>query len=90
MAALRSNPQGVARLEEWLRRLRADYADRILPVTDAVALEWGRIAAARSRGEIDGLIAATAVVHDLIVVTRNVADFDDAGVRVINPWKAAN
>ncbi|RBP16495.1 hypothetical protein DFR50_105138 [Roseiarcus fermentans] len=84
----RSNPHGVARLEEWLRRLRSDYADRILPVTDAVALEWGRIAASRSRGEIDGLIAATAVVHDLIVVTRNVADFDDAGVRVINPWNA--
>ena len=69
-----------------MQRLRGDHSDRILPVTDAIALEWGRIVAARPRGDVDGLIAATAVVHGLIVVTRNVADFDDAGVSVVNPW----
>ncbi|MGO7309760.1 type II toxin-antitoxin system VapC family toxin, partial [Rhizobium ruizarguesonis] len=52
---------------------------------DELAVEWGRIAAIRPRGNIAGLIAATAIVHDLIVVTRNVGDFGDTGAAVINP-----
>ena len=82
----RSDPKTAARLTEWLERLRLDHADRILPVTDRIALEWGRIAALRPRGDIDGLIAATALVHDLILVTRNVKDFEDTTVSLINPW----
>ncbi|MER8750508.1 type II toxin-antitoxin system VapC family toxin [Mesorhizobium sp. M1050] len=74
------------RLDLWLRELRRDNADRILAVTEDVALAWGRIAAGRTRGSADTLIAATALVHDLILVTRNVADFDDTGVTVFNPW----
>jgi len=85
----KSDPQTAARLEEWLKRLRRDHADRVLPVTDEVAVEWGRIAALRPRGDVDALIAATAIVHDLILVTRNVGDFDDIGVSLINPWSAA-
>ncbi|SPZ48200.1 PilT protein domain protein [Agrobacterium tumefaciens] len=46
----------------------------------------GRISAIRPRGDIDGLIAATAIVHDLILVTRNVKDFEDTDATVINPW----
>lgn len=84
----KSDPAFSARLEAWLRRLQRDHEARILPVTGAIALEWGRIAAIRPRGDVDGLIAATAIVHGLIVVTRNVADFKDAGVSVINPWDA--
>lgn len=76
-------------LAEWLRKLRHDHAGQILPVTDQVAVEWGRLAALRSRGDIDGLIAATAIVHDLIVVTRNSAGFTDAGIAVVNPWDLA-
>ena len=74
------------RLDLWLRELRRDNADRILAVTEEVALAWGRITAGRTRGSADTLIAATALVHDLILVTRNVADFDDTGVTVFNPW----
>ncbi|AOO81622.1 type II toxin-antitoxin system VapC family toxin [Bosea vaviloviae] len=85
----RSDPKAAGHLAEWLRRIRHDHADRILPVTDQISVEWGRIAAIRPRGDVDGLIAATAIVHDLILVTRNVVDFDDTGVSVINPWDLA-
>ncbi|UWU20028.1 type II toxin-antitoxin system VapC family toxin [Rhizobium sp. CB3171] len=86
----RTDPRAAAHLEEWLRKLRHDHSGRILPITDQIAVEWGRISALRPRGDADGLIAATAIVHDLIIVTRNVSDFDDAGVSVINPWDQAS
>jgi len=84
----RYDPGAATRLTEWLQKLRHDHADRILPIIDQIAVEWGRLSALRPRGDADGLIAATAIVHDLIIVTRNVADFDDAEVSVINPWDA--
>lgn len=84
----KSDPRAASRLAEWLERLRRDHADRILPVTDKIALEWGRIAALRRRGDIDGLICATAAVHDLTLVTRNISDFADTGVTIVNPWDA--
>lgn len=86
----KSDPRAAGHLAEWLRRIRHDHAERILPVTDQISVEWGRIAAIRPRGDIDGLIAATAIVHDLILVTRNVVDFEDTGASVINPWETAS
>jgi predicted nucleic acid-binding protein len=85
----KSDPQAAGRLAEWLHKLRNDHADRILPITAQIAAEWGRIAATRPRGDIGGLIAATAIVHDLIIVTRNVVDFNDTGASVIDPWSRA-
>lgn len=82
----KSDPTSAGHLAEWLRKLRHRHADRILPVTDQVSVEWGRMAAIRPRGDIEGLIAATAIVHDLIVVTRNVADFADTGADLVDPW----
>jgi toxin FitB len=73
-------------LSAWLQTIRNDYADRILPITDRVSILWGRLSALRTRGDADGLIAATAIVHGLVLVTRNTADFDDTGVTLINPW----
>ncbi|MEP6567762.1 MAG: type II toxin-antitoxin system VapC family toxin [Mesorhizobium sp.] len=84
----KADPERATRLDLWLRELRRDNTDRILAVTEDVALAWGRISAGRTRGSADTLIAATALVHDLILVTRNVADFDDTGVTVFNPWAA--
>jgi toxin FitB len=57
-----------------------------LPITDRIAVEWGRLSALRPRGDANGLIAASAIVHDLIIVTRNLGDFDDIGASVISPW----
>lgn len=82
----RKDPKAAAILAEWLIALRELDRETVLPVTEAVALDWGRLSADRSRNTADGLIAATARVHDLILVTRNVADFEDTGVSIINPW----
>jgi predicted nucleic acid-binding protein len=82
----RSDPKGADVLRDWLHRLHRDYADRTLPIDADVALEWGRLAARRPRPMADALMAATALVHRKFVVTRNVQDFADAGVELVNPW----
>ncbi len=81
-----SRPPKARELEAWLQIMREENSDRILPVTEQVAIEWGRLSARRRRGEADGLILATAKVHGLIVATRNVADFTDAEVGILDPW----
>ncbi len=73
-------------LERWLRDVQAGFEDRILPVTLPVAAVWGRQQYAQPFPVIDALIAATARVHGLTVVTRNVRDFGLAGVQVLNPF----
>jgi len=82
----RADPTAAVSLHRWLEQLWADHARRILPIGDEIALEWGRIAAVRPQDMADALIAATAVVHRKTVVTRNVADFRDLGVPIIDPW----
>ena len=82
----KSDPVAGARLGEWLQTLRRDYARRILPIDDRIAIEWGRLSAVRTRGDADRFIAATATVHGLSLVTRNVRDFEDLDVPVLNPW----
>ena len=81
------------RLETWLEvELRARFAGRILSVDAAVADRWGLLAAgARSEGKslstIDGLLAATALQHNLTIVSRNVSVFANVRVQVLNPWQ---
>ena len=82
----RTDPAAATALSSWLAGLRNNYADRILDVDEKVAVRWGHIAAVRTRGDADGLIAATAMAYDLTIVTRNVADFEDIGVALLNPW----
>jgi predicted nucleic acid-binding protein len=82
----RTDPVAAATLGRWLNDLRDAYADRILPIDDAVATAWGQLMARRTFPVPDGLIAATARVHNLAVVTRNVADFAGTGVDTVNPW----
>lgn len=75
-------------IERWLRGLLREHGDRVLAVDGVVAEEWGRMNASESLSVVDGLIAATAKVHGLIVATRNVKDLARSGVDVINPFDA--
>ncbi|MGK5532579.1 type II toxin-antitoxin system VapC family toxin [Streptomyces sp. URMC 129] len=77
------------RLDAWLDDLGQRYADRVLPVTADIADAWGRLSAPHPVPAIDGLLAATALVHDLTLVTRNVKDVRGTGVRVRNPFRPA-
>jgi predicted nucleic acid-binding protein len=88
VAALKAltDPAAGAVLLQWLNRTHTDHARRILAVTDEIAIEWGRLAALRPRAMADGLIAATALIQTMTLVTRNVADFDDLPLAIINPW----
>jgi predicted nucleic acid-binding protein len=72
---------------EWLGQLHQRFADRILPVNAAVAEEWGRLNAPSPRKTVASLIAATARIHGMTVVTRNTSDFANCGVQLVNPWE---
>jgi len=76
-------------LLDWLETdLPAFFSGRILPVDARVADRWGRLQAAAGRPvpAIDSLLAATALAHDLVMVTRNTRDFGGFGLQVIDPW----
>ncbi len=81
-----------ASLEGWLNvDVRAWFAGRILPVSEAIAEHWGRLAAgAKKQGVtlavVDGVIAATAREHSLTLVTRNTKDYAGLGIALLNPW----
>jgi predicted nucleic acid-binding protein len=80
-----------AALERWFAELRIRLQKRTLDIDAPVALEWGRLSArAEARGQrvpvIDALIAATAIVHGLTVVTRNGSDVERTGAPVVDPW----
>src|SRR5271170_2045105 len=88
-------PQGKrrSRREAWLEvELQARFSGRILSIDAAVADRWGLIAAAakikgKSLSAIDGLLAATAIHHNLTIVSQNVGDFTSTAVPVVNPWE---
>jgi predicted nucleic acid-binding protein len=74
------------RLERWLGQVTARYADAILPIDDEIAQVWGRLRVPNAENPLDKQIAATALIHDLVVATRNVAHFAATGARVLNPF----
>jgi predicted nucleic acid-binding protein len=80
-------------LQSWLDTdLRQRFSDRVLPVTEDVALTWGILhgtmeAKGRPLPTIDGLLGATALAYNLTIVTRNDRDIERTGVRLFNPWK---
>jgi len=86
----RRDPQQGALLRDWLEsNVLRSFADRILPVDQKVARRCAALHVPDPRSERDAMIAATAIVHGLTVVTRNVCDFQPMGVTLINPWQTA-
>lgn len=83
----RKNATQGALLRSWLdQHVLPEFSGRTLPVDTAVAQRCARLHVPDKRGERDALIAATALVHGMTVVTRSIADFKPTGVTTVNPW----
>ena len=82
----RRDPAFARDLATWMEQTTASFADRIIGVDAAAARLWGRMSVDLGHFNVDLLVAATALVHGLTVVTRNVRHFEPAGVRVLNPF----
>jgi toxin FitB len=74
-------------LERWLREVEVAFGTRVLGVDNAVSDQWGRMSAIRPIPVVDGLLAATAAVNGLTLVTRNVRDVAGLGATVLNPFR---
>jgi hypothetical protein len=74
-------------LATWLESVLCEFAQHILSVDEEIGQTWGRLRAPHPEHALDKLIAATALIHDLTVVTRNVEDFAGTGVRLLNPFE---
>ena len=83
--AVRKQPHSKSLLQ-LTEAIERKFAERILPVTPEIARIWGDLSAGRSRPVVDTLLAATALAHSLILVTRNTKDFADIGIPLLNPW----
>ena len=83
----RRDSVSAAVLEVWLRRLVADAGDRIIGIDEEIAETWGQLNVPNPLPVIDGLLAATAQVRDLTVVTRNTRDFERAAAHCLNPFE---
>lgn len=73
-------------LENWLNIVVTQYSDRILSFDDDCAQVWGRLMSPHTQHPIDKQIAAIALIHSMVVVTRNVTDFEGTGVQLENPF----
>jgi predicted nucleic acid-binding protein len=73
-------------LEQWLLRLTRTFSERVLPIDAHVADRWGGLNVPDPIPTVDGLLAATALVHDLVLVTRNVRDVQGTGVQALDPF----
>jgi predicted nucleic acid-binding protein len=82
----RRDEQAGTRLGEWLDTVTNDFDDRIIPVTTEVCERWALLNVPDPLPVIDGLLAATALERDLVLVTRNTADVEQTGVAVVNPF----
>jgi toxin FitB len=81
------DPRSAITLEDWLAQVITGHRGRILAVDHTVAEEWGRMTTSRPLSTVDSLLAATAKVHGLTLVTRNVIDIAVTGVTYLNPFE---
>lgn len=84
----RRDPDSAVALDGWLARLSEAHGERIVAVDRAIAEEWGRMSASDPLPVVDGLLAATARVLGLTLVTRNIADVERTGVELLDPFAA--
>jgi len=82
-----TDAEAADQIAAWASRIETDFTDRILSADIAVARLWGDLSAKARTPVIDTLIAATALVHGLTVVTRHVKDFVASGAPLLNPWR---
>jgi predicted nucleic acid-binding protein len=85
--ARRRDPEKAGVLERWLGQVQAAFGTRVLAVDNAVADQWGRMSAVRPIPVIDGLLAATALINNLTLVTRNDRQIIGLGASVLNPFE---
>ena len=83
------DPEMAESLQHWLRGIETFFADHVIGINTAIAMDWGAINDGRSLPVIDSLLAATARVRKLTLVTRNVRDIEPMNVPCFNPWSAA-
>jgi predicted nucleic acid-binding protein len=86
--SLRNDHRQAADLQDWVNSIAQQFSSRIAPISMDVALTWGRLLAHHSVPHVDGLLAATALQHGWIFVTRNTKDVERTGVRLLNPFEA--
>lgn len=82
----RGDARQAAALDQWYHRMRERLGDRVLGVDEPIAEAWAHLGVPEPLPLVDGLLAATAKVHDLILVTRNIADVARAGVGLLDPF----
>lgn len=80
------DPRQAEGLDRWVAQMRAGLEDRVLPVDEAIADLWARLNVPNPLPLVDGLLAATAIRHELTLVTRNVRDVEKTGVSVLDPF----
>ncbi|MBV9591742.1 MAG: type II toxin-antitoxin system VapC family toxin [Hyphomicrobiales bacterium] len=88
----RARPKDAAKaaaLEHWLQEVETAFGGRVLGIDNAISDQWGRMGAIRPVPVVDGLLAATAFINGLTLVTRNDRDVAGLGARVLNPFKGA-
>ncbi len=87
LIAYRGDTRQATLLEKWLSTLVTNYSDYLLDIEIDIAQLWGRLRVPHYENALDKFIAATALIHDLIVVTRNDKDFIKTGAKVVNPFQ---
>lgn len=87
-ALMKREPERAQRILEGIEILERSFSDRIIPIDGPVVAEWTRLLGTKNKDRWDVALAATARVHGLVVVMRNVSDFTGRGVRILNPFKS--
>ncbi|HUR47405.1 MAG TPA: type II toxin-antitoxin system VapC family toxin [Candidatus Saccharimonadales bacterium] len=80
------DPDQAKNLEKWLQLISTHFSESLIPLDEKIADQWGRLGARQPIPVLDGLLAATAIHHDLTLVTRDESGFHDTGAPVLNPF----